>query len=242
MAKGIIHIGTSGWFHPQWVGSFYPKSLSGYNFLGYYADHFQTTEICHSFHQKLNENTLMQWRNKAPDEFLFSFTANRYITQIKKLRYPGTTLPDLIRQLRVLGDKLAVTVFRLPPHWRCNPGRLRLFLEALPQGFRYAFEFRDASWFNDEIYEILARHNAAFVIFQVGKRTSAQKITADFVYVRLWGAKGLNKGDYDEMMLRTWAERLNGWASEGKNVYCYFDNEENGFAPVNAHRLKQLVA
>jgi uncharacterized protein YecE (DUF72 family) len=144
-------------------------------------------------------------------------------------------------RIAVLGDKLGPILFQLPPRWSCNPERLRHFLLALPGNFRFAFEFRDPSWINDQTYQALAERSAAFCIFEIAGYLSPKELTADFVYIRLHGPGGAYQGSYDTRTLTGWAEAIRSWAAQGKEVFCYFDNDEAGFAAQNALELQEIL-
>ena len=91
-------------------------------------------------------------------------------------------------------DKLGPILFQLPPHWRSNKERLENFLTALSKEFRYAFEFRDRSWLNTDVYELLAKHDAAFCIYELDHFISPKEVTTDLVYIRLHGPEwGLSR-------------------------------------------------
>ena len=122
-----------------------------------------------------------------------------------------------------------------------NAERLEAFLETLPGDHRYAFEFRDESWFDDRVYGLLKEYEAAFCIYDLDGRTSPKEVTADFVYVRLHGPEGPYRGQYGVEALSGWAGAFSRWVDEGKDVYCYFDNDEAGYAPQNALRLQQMM-
>jgi uncharacterized protein YecE (DUF72 family) len=236
-----IHIGTSGWHYDHWKGAFYPEALPRNNYLEYYADIFHTLEINNSFYQMPQEKTLVQWRNSVPKNFIFSLKASRYITHIKKLKDGRQILPPFIKKVEILGDRMGPILFQLPPQWRFNLDRLTSFLKALPSEFRYAFEFRDSSWFNPRTYDVLAQYGAAFCIYHVASRSTPKELTADFVYVRFHGPKSASQGKYDSSVLSEWAENFIAWSSDGKEVFCYFDNDEFGFAAQDASELQQIV-
>lgn len=235
-----IHVGTSGWFYDHWKGSFYPESLSKNDYLDFYSGHFPTMEINQSFYQLPPSKLLIKLRDTVPDSFVFSVKANRYITYIKKLKDARTSLVPFLKRIDILGEKLGPILFQLPPQWSFNCERLGLFLDALPSDYRYAFEFRDASWFNSETYDMLKAHNSALCIYQVGSRTSPQIVTADYVYIRLHGSKML-KGEYDPEVLSEWAGTLSDLADQGKEIFCYFDGTETGCAAREAVKLKKMI-
>jgi len=239
--RTFIHIGTSGWHYDHWRGPFYPQDLSAKAYLEYYMERFHTVEINNSFYQLPKEETLAVWRDTVPSGFIFTVKGSRYITHMKKLKDPEGAVALFLERVEVLGDKAGPILFQLPPRWRANPERLVSFLEALPGQFRYAFEFRDPSWFNSEVYDILAGHGAAFCIYELGGQVSPKEITADFVYVRLHGPGGPYQGQYTTEVLAGWAGAFATWASQGKKVYCYFDNDEAGYAAQDAMNIQEMI-
>ena len=238
---GRIHIGTSGWHYDHWKGPFYPQGLSADEMLAFYVDRLASVEINNSFYQLPEEKALKQWRDAAPQGFVFAVKASRYITHMKKLKDPQEPVSTFINRMRVLGGMLGPILFQLPPRWKRNPERLRSFFEVLPGDFRYTFEFRDPSWFENEVYEILSEHDAAFCIYELSGRLSPKKVTADFVYVRLHGPGDAYEGKYDQQTLGGWAGAFSTWARKGLDIYCYFDNDQKGYAVSNALSLQRML-
>jgi uncharacterized protein YecE (DUF72 family) len=241
MGKPGIYIGTSGWHYQHWKGPFYPEDLPDKRLFEYYLKHFQTAEINNTFYQLPQKKTFTQWRESAPEGFLFAVKASRYITHMKKLKDPQEPLANFMGRVTGLGDRLGPVLFQLPPKWHFNLERLKSFLRALPGDYRYAFEFRDPSWFNERTNQALAERGAAFCIYDFEQRQSPRSVTADFVYVRLHGPDGAYQGSYDDKVLSDWAEAFSSWADQGKEVFGYFDNDERGYAAQNALKLKELL-
>ena len=242
MTEGNIHIGTSGWQYDHWRGPFYPDDLSKNDFLSYYAERFQTVEINNSFYQLPKKETLNRWRDKVPAEFIFSFKASRYITHMKKLKDPADSLTRMLEVIPALDGKLGPILFQLPPRWGFNPERLYDFLEALPGDYRYAFELRDESWLDSQAYDALTEMGAAFCIYEIGGRKSPKEITADFVYIRLHGPTDEPyQGRYSTRTLSGWAGAISAWVRQGREVFCYFDNDEAGSAAQDALRLQDML-
>jgi uncharacterized protein YecE (DUF72 family) len=235
------YIGTSGWHYGHWKGPFYPPGLPDKAFLEYYADHFGTAEVNNSFYRLPEKETLVRWRNAVPEGFVFSIKASRYLTHMKKLKEPREPLERLLDRVSVLEDKLGPLLFQLPPRWRSNPQRLEGFLEILPENYRYAFEFRDPSWFDEKIYKLLTRHGASLCVYDFDGRTSPKEVTADFAYVRLHGPDGPYQGRYGARRLAGWAGAFSTWLKEGLAIYCYFDNDEVGYAVQDALSLQQMM-
>jgi len=239
--RKALHIGTSGWQYKHWKGTFYPPDLPERDFLDFYVKHFQTVEVNNTFYQLPEEKTFTQWCATVPEGFIFSVKASRYITHMKKLKEPKKSLHVFLKRVSLLKDKLGPILFQLPPHWHCNLERLHAFLNVLPSKYRYAFEFRDESWFNADVYGLLEEYGTSFCIFDLNRHLSPKRITADFVYIRLHGPGKPYRGQYGTRVLAGWAGALSTWSRQGREIYCYFDNDEAGYAAKDALRLKAMM-
>lgn len=237
-----LYIGTSGWSYDAWTGPFYPDGLSAAERLAWYAGRFASVEIDGTYYRLPEADTVAHWRDTVPAGFVFSVKASRYITHMKKLKDPEATLPPFLGRIALLGDRLGPVLFQLPPRWGCNLDRLDAFLSALGGRCRATFELRDPSWWRPDVLDVLARHGAAFCIHDLDRRLSPLAVSADFVYLRLHGPDGPYQGSYDDRALAAWARRIEGWLGQGRAVYCYFDNDQYGYAPANAGRLRQVLA
>lgn len=140
----------------------------------------------------------------------------------------------------MLGDKLGPILFQLPPRWRVNIDRLAAYPEWLPAGHRYAFEFRDPGWSDDDVYRLLERDGAALCAWDLDHRQSPVRVTAPFAYVRLHGPGGPYQGSNDDAALAAWARHIRGWRDAGLDIHCHFDNDEAGYAPADAARLAAM--
>lgn len=241
-AHGSIHIGTSGWHYNHWRGPFYPEKMEAREFLEFYIGHFHTVEINNSFYRLPTEHAFSIWRDTVPPGFIFAVKGSRFITHMRKLKDPERTLPPFMERAALLEDRLGPILFQLPPHWHFNAERLKEFLAALPRNRRYTLELRDRTWINDEALKLLTQHNIAFCIYEFGGFISPKEITGNFVYIRLHGPGGPYQGRYDEKTLAGWAEDIGTWSRKGHDVYCYFDNDQAGFAALNALELQEMVA
>jgi uncharacterized protein YecE (DUF72 family) len=238
---GTIHIGTSGWSYSHWMGSFYPFDIKQKDRFAYFQQHLDTVELNSPFYKLPPKKTFEKWRNDVPDGFIYSVKANRYITHLKKLHDVSETLTEMLDNASALEDKLGVMLFQLPPGWHANVDRFEEFLQLLPKGGRYTFEFRNSTWYIDEVYYLLEKYNCAFCIYELAGHVSPLKTTANYVYVRLHGPGDKYQGKYSDRILEQWAGRCKTWAAEGKDVYVYFDNDEKAYAAHNAITLKGMV-
>ncbi|MGE5489557.1 MAG: DUF72 domain-containing protein [bacterium] len=237
----MIRIGTSGWQYKHWRGPFYPADLPASRMLAFYLEHFDTVEVNNSFYRLPALETFENWKAASPPGFLFAVKGSRFITHMKKLKDPEPSSRKFFDAVAGLGSKLGPILWQLPPFWQVNAERLDEFLSVLPRRRRYAFEFRNETWFTGEVSAILKRHKAAFCIYDLDYRQSPRTVTADWVYVRLHGPDGKYSGSYPDDALKEWARQFDEWTREGRDVYCYFDNDQAGYAVRNALRLRELV-
>jgi uncharacterized protein YecE (DUF72 family) len=229
----MIHVGTSGYSYPEWRGSFYPERFPGAQMLPYYAERFGTVELNNTFYRMPTAKTIAGWDRDTPAGFVFALKASRRITHDSRLRDVAEPLRYLLDTAGALGVKLGPLLFQLPPNFRKDLGRLAGCLALVPSGFRLAFEFRHASWFDEEVYGILRNRNAALCLADTESGTTPLVATADFGYFRL----------RDRAYTR---EELAGWAAiarraEWRDAFVYFKHEESGTGPALARELIGLL-
>lgn len=238
---GHIRIGTSGWNYRHWKGAFYPEGLSSHEWLDYYRGTFAAVEINKTFYNLPEAEQFEHWAGTVQPQFVFAVKMSRYLTHMKKLKDPEQSVTRFFRAVSALGDHLGPVLFQLPPRWRPNLQRLENVLSVLPRGVDYAFEFRDQRWYTPEVYDLLRRYGASFCIYHLAGHMSPLEVTSDLVYLRLHGPGKAYKGSYDDATLREWAARFRQWRDEGRAVYCFFDNDQRGYAARDAARLQELV-
>lgn len=241
MKKGEIHIGTSGWKYKHWNNTFYPTEVKGDAQLVYYTTLFNTVELNNSFYRQPSISNFLNWKEAVPKDFSYAVKANRFFTHMKKLKVEANDVINFIDKVNHFGEKLGPILFQLPPSWKINLDRLAYFLNLLPKGYRYVFEFRNATWYNKEINELLAAKNVAFCIYELDGHLSPLTVTADFVYVRLHGPGPKYQGSYQDKDLDRWVTFISKQIDTGKDVFVYFDNDQAGYAAFNAMRLKELL-
>lgn len=239
-----IHIGTSGWHYKHWLDDvFYPSGTKPAQMFEFYARHFDTVEINNSFYHLPSATTFDNWRDSSPPNFLYAVKASRFITHMKKLKDPKPSSEKFFAVVDRLGKKLGPILFQLPPRWKVNVERFAEFLESLPKGHKYVFEFRDETWFVPEVYALMRRHKAAFCIHDFSDMKVPHEITAPFTYIRFHGPTVAKYfGSYSTGQLRAWAERIADWSRQLSAAYIYFNNDPGGEAVKNAIELKRLVS
>jgi uncharacterized protein YecE (DUF72 family) len=160
-----LRIGTSGWTYDGWRGSFYPDDEPKKKWLAWYSTQFNSTEINGSFYRTPSLEAVRAWHDQTPDDFLFAWKASKFITHWKRLTVKCKNSLELMEtRLKILGPKLGVVLFQLPAHFKANRERLASFLKMLNKRRRYAFEFRDASWYEPPILKLLEEHNISLCL------------------------------------------------------------------------------
>jgi uncharacterized protein YecE (DUF72 family) len=239
---GVVRIGTSGWVYPHWRERFYPKGLPQTRWLEYYSERFDTVELNNPFYRQPARATFERWRTAVPETFVYAVKLNRYLTHIKRLDVDRAMVARSYDTMAGLGPKAAVVLVQLPARFRFDPERLaRFFAAVAPRRRRHAIEPRDASWLTDDALALLRERRVALCVIDTPKWPTRGAVTADFVYLRFHGQIRLYAGSYDDAALRDWAERIRSWRDRGLDVFAYFNNDEGGYAPRDALRLRELV-
>jgi uncharacterized protein YecE (DUF72 family) len=226
--------GTSGYSYKEWLGHFYPEKLPGSEMLHYYAERFTTVEINNTFYRMPAESMLEQWTQQVPDRFAFTLKAPRRITHESRLRDCESNVTELLRRAKALGNKLGVILFQLPPYLKKDVARLNDFLALLPAGQQFAFEFRNDTWQDDEIYATLANRGAILCVTDTDEGDTPFVTTAPCGYVRL------RRTHYDDDELRAWAAQIAAKALP--RTYVYFMHEDEALGTRFATRLNELWA
>jgi len=235
------YIGTSGWHYEHWRYSFYPGTLAKAKWLEFYAGYFDTVELNNSFYRLPSEAAFAAWRDSSPAGFTFAVKVSRFVTHIKRLKNVQEAVETFMSRAKILGEKLGPLLYQLPPNMHRNDDRLEAFLGTLPRGMKHVFEFRHRSWLDDEVFEILHKHNVGLCVFDMPSLTCPLVATADFAYIRFHGSTGLYFSCYSDEELAGWAERLAGLATKLKEVYIYFNNDAETFAVRNAMTLREYL-
>lgn len=231
-----LWIGTSGFQYAEWKGTFYPEDLSTAKMLPYYAERFATTEINYSFHRIPSAKTIENWFKATPERFKFSLKAPQKVTHFAKLRNCGDTMRFFHQVVCDLEKKLGCILFQLPPSLKKDAALLEVFLNDVPMGMRAAFEFRDASWFSDDIYDLLKAKNLAMCIADSEKLATPNISTADYGYLRL------RREDYQDTDITRWADAIRMRTSEWSDAFVYFKHEESGIGPKFAQQMMGLLS
>lgn len=237
-------IGTSGWVYDSWRGTVYPSGVPDAQRLEYYASKlFDTVELNASFYRWPNVTSFQSWRRRLPEGFELTVKAPRSLTHGRRLHEPEQWIDWMKERLDILADRLGVVLFQLPPDMERDDARLDYFLGALPSEWKVAVEFRHRSWHVEEVFCLLERHGAAYVVMSGAGLPCILRATAGFAYVRFHGPdeQHLYGGSYDEASMTWWADRIREWLAQGLDVYGYFNNDWGGHAVRNGQTLRHLL-
>ncbi|HEY1850681.1 MAG TPA: DUF72 domain-containing protein [Candidatus Binataceae bacterium] len=228
-----IRIGASGFSYKEWLGHFYPAKLSGAKMLAYYAERLPAVEINYTFRRMPKASTFEGWTQKTPPNFRFALKASQRITHFDRLRGTQSALDYFIEVAGALRDRLGPVLFQLPPDLPRDDELLTDFLDEIGGRVRATFEFRNRSWFNDRVLEILRTKRAALCIAESEKLASPVECTAPFAYLRL------RNETYDDAGLELWASRIRALAEQAQEIYVFFKHESA--APDLANRLAAML-
>jgi uncharacterized protein YecE (DUF72 family) len=233
-----IFLGTSGWSYAEWEGPFYQKGEK--RKLRAYARVFKTAEIDSTFYRYPSKGMVIGWLRYSPSEFVFTAKLPKLITHDKKLGLKGNVKDDLesffevMRPLQ-LGGKLACLLIQLPPRYDFNPDNLESFFDLLDPVFRYAVEFRHLTWMRDETWDLLKKHQVAYVNVDEPLLPPDVYLTTDFSYFR-WHGRGKKPWfdyRYEKEELDLWVTKVQEAAKKTRKVFGYFNNHFHGYAPEN---------
>jgi uncharacterized protein YecE (DUF72 family) len=228
-------LGTSGYNYEAWRGTFYPEDLPKTKMLSFYASRLPAVEINYSFYRRPTPKILTSWASQTPPTFRFALKAWQRITHQLRLKDAGEAVASFCETALTLGPQLGPILFQLPPFLKKDTPRLREFLAQIPPTVRAAFEFRHASWFEDDVAEALKAAHATLCIADSEELSSPLWRTAPFGYFRL------RRQDYDAAAVRTWAEKIRGAGFE-EEVFIFFKHEDRARGAELAHDLGGLLA
>jgi uncharacterized protein YecE (DUF72 family) len=232
----MIWVGTSGYNYPEWKGTFYPETLPASKMLPYYAERFPTVEINYTFYRAPNEKILEGWDKATPERFKLTLKAPRRITHDARLRDCADRVRQFLETASILGPKLGVLLFQLPPNLKKDVALFETFLEAFPPRVCAAFEFRHVSWLDEEIYSRLRARNLALCVADSEKLSTPVEITADYGYFRL------RDEGYTAEDIERWAGVIRGRTGQCRDVYVYFKHEESGKGPEFGRLLMDALS
>jgi uncharacterized protein YecE (DUF72 family) len=231
----ILYSGTSGYSYKPWKGPFYPKDLPDQQMLAYYGERFGAVEINNTFYRLPTAAAVRGWATEVGGEFRFALKAPQQITHRQRLRDADEAVSRFFEVAKSLGERLGPVLFQLPPNFPRDLPRLRAFLKLLSRRRRrFAFEFRHASWFDDEVFALLRDRRVALCIAD-----DEGGLEVPFVATTDWGYLRLRRLDYRDRELAQWARRMR--QQDWRDAFVFFKHEDQANGPRLARRFLDLA-
>ncbi len=230
-----VRLGCSGWAYPSWRPGFYPPKTPVKKLLTAYAGRLNAVEVNYTFRALPSPAVLAGWLDQTPPQFHFAFKAPQRITHQRRLRNSGEVLGVLAAALQPVGaaGRLGPVLFQLPPNFRADAELLDAFLaEAAPFGLQTAWEFRDASWFSEQTFAVLAARGAVLCAAESDALRSP-----DLPLVPSVRVFRLRRSSYLPAELTALAQHFTALARDGADVYAFFMHEEAPDGPLRASEV-----
>jgi uncharacterized protein YecE (DUF72 family) len=247
-APGAIRVGVGGWIYAPWRDNFYPKGLLQAQELAYLGAHLTATEINATFYKLQKPESFAKWRDAVPDHFRFAVKGSGYCTNRKNLAEAGEAVHKFVRQgLVELGEKLGPINWQLKATKRFDADEIAAFLALLPSShdgvpLRHAIEARHESFDDPTFYELARKAGVAVVVAQSDKFADFAMADGPFVYARLQRCRAEEVTGYPPAEIANWADRVRGWAGEGRDVFAFFIAGAKERAPAAARALIDELA
>ena len=249
----VIRIGTQGWNHAAWVGSFYPPESRASDFLSIYARAFDTVEVDATLYSAPSAATLRGWADRVPADFTFALKMPQDVTHDRRLRDASLAAGEFFDRVRGLGTRLGPILMQFAPDF--GPSELpalAAFLPTVPRDVRVAVEFRHRGWVHDGVLALLAEHNVAFVLTDaryIPRRVAlslADRPTADFAYIR-WLGPDRDLVDHSRVQvdrsheIEIWVDAIQRLRTRVNSVFGYVSNHFAGHAPASARMIQERL-
>jgi len=230
-----LYVGTSGYSYKEWKGSFYPENTSAKDMLSYYSSRFKSVELNNTFYRVPQPSMIETWKAQVSENFRFSIKASQGITHFRRLKDAAHPTRLMFETISALEDRLGAVIFRLPSDMKKDRERLESFLRQLPHDTPIAFDFRNQTWFEDDVFELLRSDNRALVVSDTEDLpTIYREKTADWGYLRL------RRVQYSASDLKKWIKWMR--AQKWKDTYVFFRHEDEGTGPKLAAQFIKLAS
>lgn len=237
-----IRIGCSGFNYWDWRENFYPADLPQRKWFEYYCTIFNTVELNVTFYRLPLAKTFDRWYKETPSDFVFSLKGSRFITHVKRLTDPEQPLELFFERTLRLKEKLKVVLWQFSPGFKIDIGRLEHFLKLIKKyPTRNTLEFRHESWITDDVINLCKEYDVSICMADWPEFIDNLPVTADFVYIRRHGEGGSYATCYSKTELKRDAKRIKNYIRDGRDVFIYFNNDYNGYAPGNAKELIEML-
>lgn len=239
--------GCSGWSYKSWVGPFYPKGTKAKDFLRLYSTVFDAVEIDSTFYSIPESSVVSNWYSSTGDHFTFTAKLPKTITHERKLINSGTQLSFFLESIGKLKEKLGCILVQMPHSFKYDHGfqNLGKFVKELPGDAKFAFEFRDPSWFTDDVYSLLSDAGMTLAWSDTPFAVSPDCITSKTGYLRLVGDRKIEESDFGKVQrdksesLSFWGKKLSARIMELEEVFIFSNNHYQGFGPATVNSMRK---
>ncbi len=242
-----FYIGTSGYSYAHWgQGIFYPKGLPPSQWLEYYCRHFNSVELNVTFYRLPQKETFQEWYHRTPKEFRFVVKGARFITHIKRLHDVKESLLRLAETIAPLKSKIECLLWQLPPNFKKDEQRLKTFCQQLRKikilnTTHHAFEFRERSWFHEDVYSVLREFRYCLCLFDSPQIKADEILTCPYVYLRYHGSSTRYASNYSQDELKHWINKMRALKNRIHTIYAFFNNDFRGYAVFNATSFREIL-
>lgn len=237
-----IFVGCSGFSYKDWKGTFYPGDIPGRKWLVYYSGVFPTVELNVTFYRLPKVETFAKWYDETPPDFSFSLKGSRLITHLKRLKDVEGLVEEFFVRAFSLKEKLTAVLWQFPSSYTVDKGRLEKFLSILDKYPVWnALEFRSETWLNKDIEKICRGRGVALCMADWPDFLDEVPVTAGFVYLRRHGLQGSYTTSYNREYIEKDARRIQQYLNNGLDVFIYYNNDSQGYAPANARELMEIL-
>ncbi len=233
-----IFAGTSGWSYEQWVDAIYPHGLRPSQYLKYYSTRYNAVEIDSTFYRIPDDKTILKWIKSTGGNFKFCPKMFRKVTHDMKLENTGEVIDNFIKNISSLGKNLGIILIQMPPTLKFKNIRLiKDFIGYLPHGFKFTFEFRDNSWFKDEISSILRDYGIGIAWADTPFINKHYELTSNFLYLRLVGDRTIQESNFGrtlifrDVQIEEWVKKIEEVSGRIESAFIFANNHYEGYAP-----------
>ncbi|TAL23233.1 MAG: DUF72 domain-containing protein [Nitrospirae bacterium] len=229
-----IYSGTSGYAYKEWKGKFYPEKIQPKEMLRSYSKRLNAVEINNTFYHMPRESVLTSWAEQVPENFVFALKVPQIITHLKQLKNVEEETGYIFRTLPALGRKLGPVLFQFPKSFRADAPLLKDFLALIPADSSCAFEFRNPSWLDEKILNLLRKGKCSLCIAD-----SDENPAKEIISTASWGYLRLRRSDYTDADLSSWMKNI--FSQKWKKAFVFFKHEEGAKGPEMAMRFQEFA-
>jgi uncharacterized protein YecE (DUF72 family) len=237
----LTFIGCSGYYYREWKGKFYPADIPSTKWLRYYTEHFNTIEINATFYRRPTLKSLGKWYDDTPEDFVFTVKANKLFTHYRRMKGILEEQTEFYNTcFEALKDKLRCVLYQFPATVKYSEQMLEAIMSMSNTPVLHAIEFRDPSWWRQDVYSALQAVGIVFVNVSFPGMEDVYVPDDTTNYLRFHGKPILFKSGYGAEGLQPWAAKVK--AALPQQLIVYFNNTWFGEAITDAKLFREMLA